>query len=58
MAEIACFLSLLMELKSHNTCIQGNKYMEIYRTILCIKEEEEEVFYYDTENDDEIFTII
>ena len=56
MAEIACFLSLLMELSSHNTCNQGNKCMKIYRTILCI--EEEEVLYYDTENDDEIFTII
>ena len=36
MAEIACFLSLLMALRSHNTCNQGNKYMEMYRTILCI----------------------
>ena len=36
MAEIVCFLSLLMGLRSHNTCNQGNKYMEIYRTILCI----------------------
>ena len=37
MAKIACFLSLLMELRSHNTCNLGNKYMEIYRTILCIR---------------------
>ena len=28
MVEIARFLSLLMGLKSHNTCNQGNKYME------------------------------
>ena len=28
MAEIACFLSLFLELRSHNTCNQGNKYME------------------------------
>ena len=36
MIKIACFLSLLMGLRSHNTCNQGNKYMEIYRTLLCI----------------------
>ena len=36
MAEIACFLSLLMELRLYNTCNQGNKNIEIYRTILCI----------------------
>ena len=38
MVEIACFLSLLMGLRSHNTCNQGNKYMEICRTLplLCI----------------------
>ena len=36
MAEIACFLSLLMGLRSHNTCNQGIKYMKIYRTTLCI----------------------
>ena len=40
MAEAACFLSVLMGLRSHNinrpTCNQGNKYMEICRTILCI----------------------
>ena len=35
MAENAYFLSLLMGLRSHNTCNQGNKYMEICRTILC-----------------------
>ena len=35
MAEIACFLSLLMGLRSHNTCNQRTKYMVIYRTILC-----------------------
>ena len=29
MAENACFLSLLMDLRSYNTCNQGNKYMEI-----------------------------
>ena len=34
MAENACFLSLLMELRSHKTYYKGNKYMEIYRTIL------------------------
>ena len=28
MAEIACFLPLLIELRLHNTCNQGNKYME------------------------------
>ena len=28
MAKIACFLSLLMALRLHNTCNQGNKYME------------------------------
>ena len=36
MAKIACFLSLLMGLRLHNTCNQGNKYMEMCRTILCI----------------------
>ena len=36
MTEIACFRSLLMKLRLHNTFNQGNKYMEIYRTILCI----------------------
>ena len=36
MVEIACFLSLLMGLRSHNTCNQGNKYKKMYRTILCI----------------------
>ena len=28
MAEIASSLSLLMRLRLHNTCNQGNKYME------------------------------
>ena len=36
MAKIACFLALLKGLRSHNTCNQGNKYMEMCRTILCI----------------------
>ena len=36
MAEIACFPALLMGLRSHKTCNQGNKYMEMCRTILCI----------------------
>ena len=36
MAEIACFLALLMGLSSHKTSDQGNKYMEMCRTILCI----------------------
>ena len=36
MAENACFLLLLMDLRWYNTCNQGNKYMEIYRTILWI----------------------
>ena len=36
MTEIACLLALLMELRSHKTCNQGNKYMEMRRTILCI----------------------
>ena len=36
MAEIACLLALLNGLKSHKTCNQGNKYMEMCRTILCI----------------------
>ena len=36
MAENACFLSLLMDLRSYNTCNQGNKYMEIGQTILCL----------------------
>ena len=37
MTEIACYLSLLMGLRSHKTCNQGNKYMEMCRTILVIK---------------------
>ena len=36
MAEIACILALLMGLRLHKTCNQGNKYMEMCRTILCI----------------------
>ena len=36
MAEITCFLSLLMGLRSHITCNKGNKYIELYRTILGI----------------------
>ena len=36
MAEIACFLALLMGLRLHKTCTQGKKYMEICRTISCI----------------------
>ena len=36
MAEIACFLALLIRLRSHKTFNQGNKYMEMCRTILCI----------------------
>ena len=36
MAEIACFLALLMGLRLHKTCNQGNKYMEMCRTIVCI----------------------
>ena len=36
MAKIACFLALLKVLRSHNTCNQGNKYMEMCRAILCI----------------------
>ena len=36
MADIACFLVLLMGLRSRKTCNQENKYMEIYKTILCI----------------------
>ena len=36
MAEIACFLALLMGLRSHKTYNQGNKYMEMCRTILYI----------------------
>ena len=36
MTKIACFLALLMGLRSHKTCNQGNKYMEMCRTILCI----------------------
>ena len=31
MAKFACFLSLLMGLRSQNTCNQGNKYKIIYR---------------------------
>ena len=34
--EIACFLALLMGLRLHKKCNQGNKYMEMCRTILCI----------------------
>ena len=36
MAEITCFLALLMGLRSHKTCNQGNKYRKMCRTILCI----------------------
>ena len=36
MAEIACFLSLLMGLRSHKTSNQGNKYMEMCITKFCI----------------------
>ena len=36
MAKIACFLALLKGLRLHNTCNQGNKYMEMCRTISCI----------------------
>ena len=36
MAKIACFLALLMGLRSHKTCNQGLKNMEMCRTILCI----------------------
>ena len=36
MAEIACFLALLMGLRSHKICNQENKYMEMCRTILRI----------------------
>ena len=36
MAKIACFLAQLMGLRSLKTCNQGNKYMEMCRTILCI----------------------
>ena len=36
MAEIACLLALLMGLRSYKTCNQGNKYMEMSRTILYI----------------------
>ena len=36
MAEIACFLALLMGLRLHKTCNQVNKYMLMCRTILCI----------------------
>ena len=36
MAEIACFLALLMGQRSHKTCNQGNKYMVMCRTIVCI----------------------
>ena len=28
MAEIACFLSLLLGVRSHNTCNQENEYMK------------------------------
>ena len=36
MAEIACFLSLLMGLRPHNTCNQGNKwkYTEQYCALI------------------------
>ena len=36
MPEIACFLALVMGLRSHKTRNQANKYMEMCRTILCI----------------------
>ena len=36
MAEVACFPALLMGLRLHRTCNQGNKYMVMCRTILCI----------------------
>ena len=36
MTEIAWFLALVNGLKSQNTCNQGNKYMEMCTTILCI----------------------
>ena len=36
MAVIAFVLALLMGLRSHDTCNQGNKYMEMCTTILCI----------------------
>ena len=36
MTEIACLLALLMGLRSHKTCNQGNKYMVMCRTILYI----------------------
>ena len=39
MDEIPRFLSLLIGLRSYNQCHQGNKCMEIYRTMLCIKGE-------------------
>ena len=35
-AKIACFLALLMRLRSHKTCNQGHKYVKMCRTILCI----------------------
>ena len=34
MAENACFLALLIGLRSNETCNQGNKYMVMCRTIL------------------------
>ena len=36
MAEIVCYLVLLMGLRPHKACNQGNKYMLMCRTILCI----------------------
>ena len=36
MAENTCFLSLSIGLRLHNTGNQGNIYMEICKTILCI----------------------
>ena len=36
MAEIAYFLALLIGLRLHKTCSQGNKHMEMWRTIFCI----------------------
>ena len=32
MAEIACFLALLIGLRSHKTCNEGNKYIEMCTT--------------------------
>ena len=36
MPENACVPALLMGLRSHKTCNQGNKYMVMCKTILCI----------------------